>query len=111
MFNYDCVNVPCVIILSVSICISFLLVWISINTFKTSALVVSRCFPGGYNVKLYISRDRLASWLLAFLCCGMNAIDLHHDIIARITYFTHAGHTSHLKSAAFCRHLHRQNTQ
>ena len=31
--------------------------------------MVSRCFPGGYNVKLYISRDRLAWWLLAFLCC------------------------------------------
>ena len=42
VFNYDCVsfsssivNVPYVIILSVSICISSLLVWISINTFKT----------------------------------------------------------------------------
>ena len=42
MFNYDCVSfsssivyVPYVIILSVSICISSLLVWISINTFKT----------------------------------------------------------------------------
>ena len=41
MFNHDCVsfsssivNVPYVIILSVSICISSLLVWISINTFK-----------------------------------------------------------------------------
>ena len=32
--------------------------------------MVSRCFPGGYNVKLYISRGRLAWWLLAFLCCG-----------------------------------------
>ena len=29
--------------------------------------MVSRCFPGGYNVKLYISRGRLAWWLLAFL--------------------------------------------
>ena len=26
------------------------------------------CFPGGYNVKLYISRGRLAWWLLTFLC-------------------------------------------
>ena len=34
---------------------------------RSSAPVVSRCFPGGYNVKLYISRDRLAWWLLAFL--------------------------------------------
>ena len=32
--------------------------------------VASRCFPGGYNVKLYISRGRLAWWLLAFLCCS-----------------------------------------
>ena len=37
---------------------------------RSSAPVVSRCFPGGYNVKLYISRGRLAWWLLAFLCCG-----------------------------------------
>ena len=36
---------------------------------RSSAPVVSRCFPGGYNVKLYISRGRSAWWLLAFLCC------------------------------------------
>ena len=36
----------------------------------SSAPVVSMCFPGGYNVKLYISRGRLAWWLLAFLCCA-----------------------------------------
>ena len=48
VFNYGCmsfssfiVNVPYVIILSVSICISSLLVWISINTFKTSLWVQS----------------------------------------------------------------------
>ena len=34
---------------------------------RSSAPVVSRCFLGGYNVKLYISRGRLAWWLLAFL--------------------------------------------
>ena len=34
---------------------------------ESSAPVVSRCFPGDYNVKLYISRGRLAWWLLAFL--------------------------------------------
>ena len=34
---------------------------------RSSASEVSRCFPGGYNVKLYISRGRLALWLLAFL--------------------------------------------
>ena len=33
----------------------------------SSAPVVSRCFPGGYNVKLYISRGMLSWWLLAFL--------------------------------------------
>ena len=36
----------------------------------SSAPEVSRCFPGGYNVKLYISRGRLAWWLLAFLHSG-----------------------------------------
>ena len=34
---------------------------------RSSAPLVSRCFPGGYTVKLYISRGRLAWWLLAFL--------------------------------------------
>ena len=34
---------------------------------KSSAPLISRCFPGGYNVKLYISRGRPAWWLLAFL--------------------------------------------
>ena len=34
---------------------------------RSSAPVVSRCFPGGYNVKLYISMGRLAWWLLTFL--------------------------------------------
>ena len=38
---------------------------------RLSAPVVSRCFPGGYNVKLYISRGRLAWWLLAFLHCEL----------------------------------------
>ena len=37
---------------------------------RSSAPVVSRCFPGGCNVKLYISRGRLALWLLAFLHSG-----------------------------------------
>ena len=38
---------------------------------RSSAPVVSRCFPGGYNVKLYISRGRLAWWLLTFLHSGL----------------------------------------
>ena len=40
----------------------------------SSAPVVSRCFPGGYNVKLYISRSRLAWWLLAFLHSEMSIV-------------------------------------
>ena len=39
---------------------------------RSSAPVVSWCFPGGYNVTLYISRGRLAWWLLAFLCCDVD---------------------------------------
>ena len=42
----------------------------------SSAPVVSRCFPGGYNVKLHISRDRLAWWLLAFLHRAKDHVDL-----------------------------------
>ena len=34
---------------------------------RSSAPVFSMCFPGGYNVKVYISRSRLAWWLLDFL--------------------------------------------
>ena len=41
---------------------------------RSSAPVVSRCFPGGYNVKLYFSRGRLAWWLLAFLCCDNTSV-------------------------------------
>ena len=44
------------------------------QSFRSSAPVVSRCFPGGYNVKLYISRGRLAWWLLAFL----HSVSEHH---------------------------------
>ena len=54
---------------------------------RSSAPVVSRCFPGGYNVKLYISRGRLAWWLLAFLhsvkrafrLCGIDFLDQTTD--------------------------------
>ena len=46
----------------------------------SSAPVVSRCFPGGYNVKLYISRGRLAWWLLAFLCCGCGHYVICKDV-------------------------------
>ena len=45
---------------------------------RSSASVVSRCFPGGYKVKLYISRGRLAWWLLAFLCCDSIALNTLH---------------------------------
>ena len=53
----------------------------------SSAPVVSRCFPGGYNVKLYISRGRLAWWLLAFLCCdrltGTSMLSLKKQCVLR----------------------------
>ena len=48
---------------------------------ESSAPVVSRCFPGGYNVKLYISRGRLAWWLLAFctvFSSGMSRLTLKY---------------------------------
>ena len=48
---------------------------------RSSAPVVSRCFPGGYNVKLYISRGRLAWWLLAFL---------HSDAYSQVTLHSFA---------------------
>ena len=50
---------------------------------RSSAPVVSRCFPGGYNVKLYISRGRLAWWLLAFLHSnGLSALSttMHYSL-------------------------------
>ena len=47
---------------------------------ESSAPVVSRCFPGSYNVTLYISRGRLAWWLLAFL---------HSDTLVMVTYPAH----------------------
>ena len=49
---------------------------------RSSAPVVSRCFPGGYNVKLYISRGRLARWLLAFLhSAGISYINSYHCVV------------------------------
>ena len=54
---------------------------------RCPAPVVSRCFPGGYNVKLYISRGRLAWWLLAFLhsVSGMHFSRLLHYILKILT--------------------------
>ena len=48
------------------------------QSIRSSAPVVSRCFPGGYNVKLYISRGRLAWWLLAFLHSDMFILMVLH---------------------------------
>ena len=52
---------------------------------RSSAPVVSRCFPGGYNVKLYISRGRLAWWLLAFLHSVINLPHLTSREIISVT--------------------------
>ena len=56
---------------------------------RSSAPVVSRCFPGGYNVKLYISRGRLAWWLLAFLHSGRFHVchRVHHVCMAELAAF------------------------
>ena len=55
----------------------------------SSAPVVSMCFPGGYNVKLYISKGRLAWWLLAFLCCDscdcISFLFFQENAILRVT--------------------------
>ena len=50
---------------------------------RSSAPVVSRCFPGGFNVKLYISRGKLAWWLLAFLHCQFLVLawNQNHDSV------------------------------
>ena len=55
---------------------------------RLSAPVVSRCFPGGYNVKLYISRGRLAWWLLAFLCCVCITSDIKDNLLYITMYFS-----------------------
>ena len=47
---------------------------------RSSAPVVSRCFPGGYNVKLYISRGRLAWWLLVF-CAVVDSLVIKQHIL------------------------------
>ena len=53
---------------------------------RSSAPVVSRCFPGGYNVKLYISRGRLAWWLLAFL----------HSECTKSQWYFHGDYSIHI---------------
>ena len=50
---------------------------------RSSAPVVSRCFPGGYNVKLYISRGRLAWWLLAFLHSNNHIVVILHTCLSK----------------------------
>ena len=55
---------------------------------RSSAPVVSRCFPGGYNVKLYISRGRLAWWLLAFLHSGNERKNIWFNYEQAIGNFT-----------------------
>ena len=49
---------------------------------RSSAPVVSRCFPGGYNVKLYISRGRLAWWWL--FCAVFIFIDCHIWVLYKL---------------------------
>ena len=60
--------------------------------------MVSRCFPGGYNVKLCISRGRLAWWLLGFcVVCGSSlhgsdlAIDVMESLYTMLSKHSEAG--------------------
>ena len=68
---------------------------------ESLAPVVSRCFPGGYNVKLYISRGRLAWWLLAFLHseCNFTANQWHQSQTV-----THNSVTDTVKTS-YCNYL------
>ena len=58
---------------------------------RSSAPVVSRCFPGGYNVKLYISRGRLAWWLLAFLHSVCTFCCINHTMCTYYVLYTFYG--------------------
>ena len=44
---------------------------------RSSAPVVSRCFPGGYNVKLYISRGMVSMVVTGFFaqCIGLEIVN------------------------------------
>ena len=66
----------------------------------SSAPVVSRCFPGGYNVKLYISRGRLAWWLLTFLC----SVTANVDTVYKCFIATHTCSlcTGHVFTSVYC---------
>ena len=57
---------------------------------RSSAPVVSRCFPGGYNVKLCISRGRLAWWLLACLHSDPYRLMFHTWVMLHLQiYYLH----------------------
>ena len=78
---------------------------------RSSASVVSRCFPGGYNVKLYISRGRLAWWLLTFLHSDRNPIftfmkgeiDTHHMMFEYVVSFHNKSLFRHTGTKFLCR--------
>ena len=76
---------------------------------RSSAPVVSRCFPGGYNVKLYISRGRLAWWLLAFLHSVTHPqITIAHWSVILIVHLFHPFSTlcfSHNLLRSMCTHV------
>ena len=69
----------------------------------SSAPVVSRCFPGGYNVKLYISKGRLAWWLLAFLhsVCNNWLYSAHDNSISVQQHNTQNTTVQHIVSCLF----------
>ena len=76
---------------------------------RSSAPVVSRCFPGGYNVKLYISRGRLAWWLLAFLCCVKCCFFIYFFIqnTSHRSLLTYKNYTKHIIHAGPTHETHK----
>ena len=51
---------------------------------RSSAPVVSRCFPGGYNVKLYISRGMVSMVVTGFFAqCNHHASHFEKYAISR----------------------------
>ena len=80
---------------------------------RSSAPVVSTCFPGGYNVKLYIFRGRLAWWLLAFLpsVCYSPLPHNSYTCIEILTYATtHSRDTFTQMSPVWCNTLRTMTT-
>ena len=97
MFNYDCVsfsssivNVPYVIILSVSICISSLLVWISINTLKTKRMM--NLLRHGKWLRGPVSPQASSRSSLCWCCCEPLDLQTAYDVpVLLLLVYMHTG--------------------